>query len=311
MIRVDRSSVNAPRVLTEAGEKGPKECERAIAHFAPDESGAVPNAGKPFGKFAAYSEPAVRWALNRLFHGKCAYCESRYAGTQPMDVEHWRPKGAVTEPDADAHLGYYWLAAEWNNLLPSCADCNRARGQELLGEQGVRTVGKANRFPLAQGSERAHRPGEEGKEDPLLIDPCSDDPSQDPDLHLVFTEDGAVRPTSRRRQDGAHESSKLGRASIEVYALNRTGLAHERRERVLQIKQRTFAISVLARALSDCEDDAEERALYKDVLSHELLVLCRMRAPDQPYSALARQFIDPFIERLTGARPSQLPTRPR
>src|SRR5215468_8122036 len=77
--------------------------------------------------------------LNRLFRNKCAYCEEKLSG-QPGDVEHFRPKGRVCDATFRqvfidhprwgrniAHPGYYWLAYDWDNLLPSCADCNRFR----------------------------------------------------------------------------------------------------------------------------------------------------------------------------------------
>ncbi|MEF9674035.1 hypothetical protein QNM99_25505 [Pseudomonas sp. PCH446] len=48
-----------------------------------------------------------------------------------MDVEHYRPKGAVSE-DA-SHPGYWWVAMDWDNLLPSCIDCNRKRKQVTPG----------------------------------------------------------------------------------------------------------------------------------------------------------------------------------
>ena len=43
--------------------------------------------------------------LDLLFHGKCAYCETFYSASAPVDVEHYRPKGAVSEDPS--HPGYY------------------------------------------------------------------------------------------------------------------------------------------------------------------------------------------------------------
>jgi hypothetical protein len=42
------------------------------------------------------------------------------------------------------HPGYYWLAYEWTNLLPSCYDCNsfRRHGTMKAGP------GKNERFPV-------------------------------------------------------------------------------------------------------------------------------------------------------------------
>jgi 5-methylcytosine-specific restriction endonuclease McrA len=69
--------------------------------------------------------------LELLYHSKCAYCETDTAAGAPMQVEHYRPKAKVTEDSS--HLGYYWLAYEWSNLILSCSKCNNK---------------KRNRFPI-------------------------------------------------------------------------------------------------------------------------------------------------------------------
>ena len=107
--------------------------------------------------FSYYKNDAVKARLVDLFHGKCAYCESFYSSTQPMDVEHFRPKGAVAEDDE--HPGYYWLAATWENLLPSCIDCNRQRNQFDVVEGETISLGKKDRFPI--GGTRARTPNDD------------------------------------------------------------------------------------------------------------------------------------------------------
>ena len=81
------------------------------------------------------------------FHGKCVYCETPMNDIFPGDVEHYRPKGKVTDENYDLvymqnddgsfvsdengenkpHPGYFWLAYEWTNLMPSCTYCNRPK----------------------------------------------------------------------------------------------------------------------------------------------------------------------------------------
>ena len=85
-----------------------------------------------------------------------------------MAVEHYRPKGEVLEGNLRLRPGYYWLAATWDNLLPSCTDCNSPRRQEESGGT-VRVRGKGKYFPLAKGSRRAKSPGAESRENPLLL----------------------------------------------------------------------------------------------------------------------------------------------
>src|SRR5258708_1947390 len=69
----------------------------------------------------------LKWHLFELFHGKCAYCESKPQAVSTGDVEHYRPKAKVKEDSR--HPGYYWLAYDITNLLPSCESCNRNFGK--------------------------------------------------------------------------------------------------------------------------------------------------------------------------------------
>ena len=160
MRQVDRGDVNEPSILdAPIRNDGRTERERNKDRL---------REGKKPG-FTRYKHDTVKEALEALFHGKCAYCESDYAGTQPVDIEHYRPKGEVEGvPD---HPGYWWLAAEWENLLPSCIDCNRKRRQKTpkAGSSSLATLaedgdfdrqatlnsGKEASFPLA--SERGAR----------------------------------------------------------------------------------------------------------------------------------------------------------
>lgn len=153
--------------------------------------------------FRAYKSDDVRHALEALFHGKCAYCEARYEISGPVDVEHFRPKKGVMG-DSSGHRGYWWLAAAWDNLLPSCLDCNRRRFQPtpeslsslsgLLDTQkhkGLKAIktGKETCFPV-RGARMTSEPALGDlraaivREDALLLDPCSD--GDDPGQHIRF-----------------------------------------------------------------------------------------------------------------------------
>lgn len=118
MRRVDRGEDPAPQALGALTGRL-SELDRARAHYTPFD------AKKGAFAFAAYKAPEVKARLEALFHGKCAYFETVYAASAPVDVEHYRPKGAVEgEP---AHPVYWWLGMVWP--LPSCIDCNRRRKQ--------------------------------------------------------------------------------------------------------------------------------------------------------------------------------------
>lgn len=145
MIRVRRDQ--PPSVLTD--EDGPglrerAEAEAAYAEYLEAIQDGAEDKGFKFS-FSVYKHADVKERLEELFHGKCAYCESRYSSTRPMDVEHYRPKGRVAE--SEGHPGYYWLAAEWTNLLPSCIDCNRRRNQFDERLQDLRSLRKQDQFP--------------------------------------------------------------------------------------------------------------------------------------------------------------------
>ena len=162
------------------------------------------------------------------FHGKCAYCEEIITSNQRGDVEHYRPKGAVSNAENQPvklrvggedipHPGYYWLAYDWRNLLPSCILCNQlSRGDESL-------LGKGNRFPVE--GDNAWEPGGEAAERPLILNPCFDDPEE----HLGLDDTGLLFWKSER-----------GEATVKILGLNERNLP-ERRRRELENVRYVFA----------------------------------------------------------------------
>lgn len=288
MIHVRRDP-RGPAVLSDPRGIAARE-RKKVEEFYADEK----NRFAPFA-FSAYRADEVKEALERMFHGKCAYCEARYAGTQPMDVEHWRPKGKVVDGGTE-YGGYYWLASEWTNLLPSCVDCNRQRTQTIAPDGVKRSVGKAMSFPLEEGSPRATRRGETEREKPLLLDPCNDRPEE----YLEFVADGVVRPR------GGTARAKA-RASIDTYALNRSGLVEERRRLLRLIEQRIATIEQLMRILDDPRGISE--IVVEDLIAHELAELRACTRPERPFSLMARQQLDAFLARLAPPAGSTLASR--
>ncbi|TIP29610.1 MAG: hypothetical protein E5X67_06100 [Mesorhizobium sp.] len=172
---------------------------------------------------------AYKKYLLEAFHHKCAYCETVISVNQPVDVEHYRPKNRVTDNKFKpiqvtyddwgtvGHMGYFWLAYDWDNLLPSCIDCNRFRLHD--DEIG----GKGDRFPVANF--RACLPGEEKKEAPLLVNPTL----QDPNLHFEFLEDGTMRGLTDEGYEtivllGLNLREHLVRARAAAFAASRRAL---------------------------------------------------------------------------------------
>ena len=282
MRQVDRSRMPAPATLTTAKTGGLAELDCARTYF----SGPPPRSSF---KFSAYKAADVRHTLEALFRGKCAYCEARYDVTGPIEIEHFRPKGPAAGGE---HSGYWWLAADWTNLLPSCLDCNRRRWQLtpvgfaslsalLAGSadtsllQSVKT-GKESCFPVAgvrtvqeppSGSAESAREAE----DALLLDPCRDDPTghlvfyidrQSP-LGLVYPRAGAQNPPvlpaptgdTRIVEERAQAAgvSVRGAVSIQVYGLNRLSLVQERTRTLRQLEFLAITILDLSRSADDLE----------------------------------------------------------
>jgi hypothetical protein len=223
--------------------------------------------------------------LLALFHGKCAYCEGRISTTQPGDVEHFRPKGRVVDENFRPirikhkkkgeinHPGYYWLAYEWKNLLPSCIDCNRFRKSgptaQVIVNRADAGAGKADRFPLEDEATRAWVPDEEFNEKTLLINPSELDPAE----HLEFCPDGNVRPKTPR-----------GEATLKVFGLNsREDLIEARR---LAFRNAVSSFREWQSAINYSSEQASETA-------HRINL---MWSGAEEYSAMQRLAISKTIE---------------
>lgn len=264
----------APAVLTRAGAAGAREKAAAIAFFKD-----ARNRERAF-EFRAYKHREVVATLTVRFNGKCAYCESRWRATAPVDVEHYRPKGGVVINGELTKPGYYWLAGDWRNLLPSCIDCNRARTQEFP-DMEPHLSGKANQFPIAKEEQRAHEPDGERAEQRLLLHPYFDVP----DKHLEFIDEGLVRPTLNR----SGRPSLKGVESIRVYGLNRQGLVEERNGYLLRIRGLMRLIDLQTLVLQTTGD-----VRAREVLAGLIAELEGYGGDDQPYAAMVRQFIGHF-----------------
>lgn len=266
MVHVDRGQVPVPSVLVATDGKAAK--ERA------ENEELVRRGNFEQLTFRAYNDVTVVDALRALFKGKCAYCESRYVAQQPGDVEHFRPKAKVAFKDSSGKvnykLGYYWLAADWSNLLPSCADCNRPRNHEIKGGVGKRVLGKANWFPVEPESRRARKPASVAGEPCLLLDPCRNDPGE----HLTFDDDGEVRALTPNRT-----VSRMGEATIQLCALARLELTQERHRQGRYVLRE---INRLLRALA---------AGNSDDIAESIEALSEMIDPSAPYSAYARTLV--------------------
>lgn len=322
MRKVDRNTIDPPSYLTGPDSRGREELEKARSH--------VSNADmrKKAFPFKVYKNDGVKTALHALFHGKCAYCESYYQAQAPVDVEHFRPKAAVE--GEDDHPGYWWLAMNWENLLPSCIDCNRRRRQETpapkvslseLHDAVMETIntGKKDAFPIA-GPRAAAEADDIEREAPYLLDPCRDNPAEhlefyinhDRPIGLVLpkTLSGGTEAVPDTGNTGAivsgaqaRKNAVRGAVSIQVYGLNRLGLVQERTRilRHLEFLRHLIAeIDKTSRQLARSRTAKVRAAAIKLDNLIELIIaeIAAMAEPDQPYSAMVRQWIDAFKQEL-------------
>ena len=159
----------------------------------------------------------VRAALWDACTGKCVYCETPLT-QRTMHIDRVRPaSGALALDGALSPDHYWWLAYAWENLYPSCAECQSFKGARfpVRGDRApVGTMGEALR-----------------DESPLLLEPRHDDPEQ----HLVFAEDGSVASTTVE-----------GSATIGILGLNRAQLVTARVEALAQLRAEWAAVASTA-----------------------------------------------------------------
>lgn len=170
-----------------------------------------------------YRDTQVKMALEKLFHDKCAYCESRLISGD-WDVEHYRPKGRVAErPD---HPGYYWLAYKWENLYPSCTFCNQKRKDypRFDDTRILPAQGKLDQFPIENEVYRAIKPGDDlPQERPLLLDPCNDEPEK----HFTYDIHGQIHPVE--------PGDRFAEETIRICHLRRRRLRDDRARTIIRV----------------------------------------------------------------------------
>ena len=211
------------------------------------------------------ADAEVRSALVASCAGKCAYCETPLA-EQAMLVDRFRPaSGALSLDGTLSPDHYWWLAYTWENLYASCAECQSFKGA---------------RFPVR---EQRAAPGTTGEalrdERPLLLEPRHDDPEQ----HLVYSEDGSVASTTDE-----------GRATIEILGLNRAQLLASRREALAEVRREWEATSGQMASKAGLDPLGFDRLFDRSL----------------PFSALRRQFLNGWAQARRGELDQALQASP-
>lgn len=284
MIKVKR--VDCPEVLKTGlvpASKGQVEAENNICQA--DKS------------YKVFRDKTIRKALRKMFHSKCAYCESRITAIYSGDIEHFRPKGG----------GYYWLAADWENLLFACPFCNQTHTHEIAEGNAIKEVvqGKLDQFPLASedsrlndrhallffSDEQSYKAAFAQEESMrLLVRPCTD---ENVEAYFKYSDQGVILVGDELSKFG----QKKAETSIKVYALQRLGLVQEREAKVIQIKAQIKRVEYAIYNFSKhYESSHEERTFFEGVLRKEMQLLRQFQDADQEYAGLARHIIRRYFQ---------------
>lgn len=166
--------------------------------------------------------------LPESLKSKCWYCESADIRAD-VPVDHFRPKNRV-ESEAN-HLGYWWLAFDWQNYRCACTFCNSRR--VFSDTEG----GKACKFPLVDPATRANSPTDVQE----LIDEVPDflDPFNAEDEKLLWF-DGDGKPIPK--PDATASEARKVNNSIDIFHLHETRIIRARNRIRLEIEREVTLI---------------------------------------------------------------------
>ncbi|MBB3695964.1 hypothetical protein KMW28_12740 [Flammeovirga yaeyamensis] len=205
---------------------------------------------------------------------KCYYCESISENVATLQVEHYRPKAKSQDIDGvddEDHNGYYWLGAEWSNLVLACPKCNgrSAKGNKFpVGNVRVKTdspLNANNNFDRASclaNSEQLL------SEQPILFHPEVD--GKEIKISFTFNSDGEIFGLNDR-----------GKKSIEILDLKRTPLTIARKKVIDSILSK-IRTHLMTRQMGII-DDTGLRYYFKIICKE---IKCN-RKKNKPYSLMA------------------------
>lgn len=202
----DRATIAPPSVFRSTEARLDRE---AFSDFLKQDVKVQAQSTVPSPRFT--TDSSVLPALDKLFHSKCAFCESR----APLNIHLFRPEAEATPLAASevSHLYYVWLRTDWGNHYPICESCAALSYRQFPVRQ------RRGRLPTSEEMDQF------AKEDlglwhwkhhdsPLLLDPCRE---RDYGKHFSIELAGRLQDTS-----------VPGRATIDVFDLNRDELIARR-----------------------------------------------------------------------------------
>lgn len=275
MRKLNHHSVECPKVINDRADVEHSHNIEAV------DSGRFCDISKSVYKSKANSDE-IRNNLKKMNGDKCCYCGQGTGNDIRMDVEHYRPTNEVRySKKIKFEYGYYWLSAKWNNLLPSCSNCNSEVYKEVYDYnegQWIEAVltGKGINFPLYINPrcEPDHRL-DCFWEIPLIFNPIYINPKNVFSYEKSYDEEKGfiifIKPN-----DGCHSIQRLiADTSISILGLNR---AHLCLERARQFRLVESAIEMLRKAL-------ETSQVNKKIVSDQITVLLPIINPNFKYAS--------------------------
>lgn len=220
-----------------------------------------------------YGAKDVREKLKKLYHNKCAYCETY---EPEPEIEHYRPKKQINGILRKDHKGYYWLAYEWTNLLPACHDCNKngAKGNHFPIE-GTRKFNPEN---LSDGSINLSANKLTGSylqtEKPLFLNPETS--GFDPFNYFIFDKTGLFKA---KKPENTFEY-RQAKTTINIVQLNRDKLYSNYRK----LKIRKIFLGKFRKRLFLLINRKINNKIFKELIFEVLDEIKNNSKPDKEYS---------------------------
>lgn len=163
----------------------------------------------------------IDWA--QMLFTKCAYCEQKMAPSG-IHTNRYRPEAAAQDwpKGKEWREHYWWMAFEWQNLLPLCSHCTSLKGHH---------------FPVVMRAKVEASLTELKREGAKLIDPFTEDPAG----LITFNENGEAIGTTER-----------GNLTIELLSLNRTDLLAKRLQAIKTLGRSDFKLILTNREFAGC-----------------------------------------------------------
>lgn len=319
MININR--LECPEILITGKNpesKGEAETKKAIEHFRSEENQKSSKAYKKpkqngeestVSGFTVYKDRDVRKRLKEMFHGKCAYCESKILHICNGDIEHFRPKGSIKIGTNSTKPGYFWLASDWDNLLLSCPFCNQTNTHKIDTDGSVNDIalGKGDSFPLNEedsrlkptdglifltDNEKYKQAFELEESQRLLLNPCKD---ENIEKYFIYDDSGAI--ISNVENLVTPLEKKRAQTSIEIYALHRYPLTIAREEKIIQIKAQIRRVVNTIEKYSNSFDSSDENRIWcEGIMREEMSILKKYKAQTEEYAGLARYIINKYFD---------------